>query len=422
MFWDNVNDFFDISDATKKLCKNAEANSLEMFKMIDDISSYNQCKVLSSMTKNKLSDIHFASSTGYGYNDIGRDVLEQIYADVFCTEDALVRPQIVSGTHALKTALFGILRHGDELLSPVGSPYDTLQGVIGIRKTKGSLAEHGVVYKQVDLLEDESFDYENIKNAITDKTKMVLIQRSKGYTFRHSLRISEIKELISFIKNINKNIIIMVDNCYGEFVEKLEPSQVGADLTVGSLIKNAGGGLAPVGGYIAGSKDLIELCASILYAPGLAKEVGPTLGLNGVILQGLFLSPSVVASSLKTAILTASIMEDLGYETCPKSTEIRTDIVQAVKLLSEEKVVRFCKGVQMAAPVDSFAAPEGSSMPGYDCPVIMAAGTFVQGSSIEFSADSPLKHPYIVFLQGGLTFEHGRIGVALAIEQMLQDL
>ncbi len=399
----------------------AESELIEIYKDIDKKSEYNQGKVLGSMQKNGLSDIHFSGSTGYGYDDLGRETLESIYRDTFKGESGLVRPQLISGTHALTTALFGNLRYGDELLSPVGSPYDTLLGVIGIRKTKGSLQDHGVTYRQVDLLEDDKFDYENIEKSITNKTKLVTIQRSKGYAWRKSFSVEEIKELITFIKSIKKDVICMVDNCYGEFVDYMEPIEVGADIIVGSLIKNPGGGLAPVGGYIVGKEEYVENSAYRLTAPGLGKEVGPTLGITGALLQGFFLAPNVVGGSLKTAVLMSRIYEKLNFQVMPKPFEKRSDIVQAIKMNSADGVIKFCQGIQKAAPVDSFVAPEPWAMPGYDNDVIMAAGAFVQGSSIELSADAPIKPPYIVYMQGGLTYNHGKIGAMIALNELVKS-
>lgn len=402
---------------------NKQLKELEpQFAEIDARAEYNQLKVLSAMQKNHISDTHFGATNGYGYNDLGRDALEQVYADIFNAESALVRPQLISGTHALTIALSGNLRPGDEILSPVGAPYDTLQGVIGITEQRGSLKEYGITYRQVDFKDDYSFDYEGIKNAINQKTKLVTIQRSKGYDFRPALTIAELKELISFIKSIKPDVICMVDNCYGEFVETLEPTDVGADLAVGSLIKNPGGGLAPIGGYIVGKEEYVENAAVRLTAPGQGKEVGATLGLNSVFFQGLFLSPTVVAASLKGALLTAKVFENLGYETMPKSTDLRADIVQAVKMQSADKVIAFCKGIQKAAPIDSYVTPEPNpDMPGYDSPVIMAAGAFVQGSSIELSADAPIKPPYTVYFQGGLTWYHAKLGVMVALQEMYKN-
>ena len=393
-------------------------NLKERFEAIDAIAEYNQMKVLGALQKNKVSDIHFAATTGYGYNDIGRDILEDVYADVFHTESALVRPQIVSGTHALAVALSSNLLPGDELLSPVGKPYDTLEEVIGIRDSKGSLKEYGVSYKQVDLLSDGSFDYENIKKAINEKTKLITIQRSKGYQTRPTLSVAKIGEIIKFVKEIKPDVICMVDNCYGEFVEVIEPSDVGADMVVGSLIKNPGGGLAPTGGYIAGRSDLVERASYRLTAPGLGKEVGATLGLNQALFQGLFLSPTVVSGALKAAIFAANIYEKLGFFVLPNGSESRHDIIQAIELGRPESLIAFCKGIQAAAPVDSHVTPEPCPMPGYDSDVIMAAGAFVQGSSIELSADGPIKPPYTVFFQGGLTWYHGKIGILMSLQKL----
>ncbi len=412
---------FGLKKETIDFCNSVEKKISGQFARIDSVAEHNQNKVLFAMQKNKLSDAHFAATTGYGYNDLGRDTLESIYADVFNTEAALVRPQIISGTHALTVALFGNLRHGDELLSPCGLPYDTLQGVIGIRKTKGSLVEHGIVYKQVDL-KDGGFDYGKIEEAITKKTKLVTIQRSKGYSWRKSFTVSEIKELIDFIKGIRKDIICMVDNCYGEFVDYFEPSDVGADLVVGSLIKNPGGGLAPVGGYIAGKEECVENAAIRLTSPGLGKEVGPTLGVLPSLLQGLFLSPQVVSGSLKGAVFASAAFDELGFEINPKPLDARSDIVQAAKLKSKQQLIAFCKGIQKGAPVDSFVAPEPWEMPGYDCPVIMATGAFVQGSSIELSADAPVKPPFMVFVQGGLTYHHAKTGLMIAFNDLINEL
>jgi cystathionine beta-lyase family protein involved in aluminum resistance len=371
------------------------------------------------MQKNKVSDVHFAATTGYGYNDIGRDTLEQVYADIFHAEDALVRPQLISGTHALTVALAGNLRPGDELLSPVGKPYDTLEGVIGIQETKGSLSEYGISYRQVDLKADGSFDYDKIKEAINPKTKLATIQRSKGYANRPTLSVEQIGELIAFMKKIKPDLICMVDNCYGEFVELIEPSDVGADLTVGSLIKNPGGGLAPIGGYIVGKSEYVENAAIRLTAPGLGKEVGATLGLNQALYQGLFLSPSVVSGALKGAVYAANLYEHLGFGVLPNGSEDRYDIIQAVTLNSPEAVIAFCEGIQAAAPVDSFVTPVPWPMPGYTCDVIMAAGAFVQGSSIELSADAPIKPPYTVFFQGGLTWHHAKYGILMSLQKLL---
>ncbi len=404
----------DFSDAIEESLK-------ERFSYIDQVAEYNQHKVILAMQKNRVSDIHFAATTGYGYNDIGRDTLEDVYASVFHTESALVRPQLTCGTHALTIALSANLRPGDELLSPVGKPYDTLEGVIGIRKTPGSLAEYGITYRQVDLLEDGGFDYEGIRKSINSATKMVTIQRSKGYQTRPTLSVKRIGELITFIKSIKPDTICMVDNCYGEFVETIEPTDVGADLCVGSLIKNPGGGLAPIGGYIVGKKELVEQAAYRLTAPGLGKEVGATLGINGLLYQGLFLAPTVVAGALKGAIFAANLYEQLGFSVIPNGSEPRYDIIQAVTLGTKEGVIAFCKGIQAAAPVDSFVTPEPWAMPGYDSDVIMAAGAFVQGSSIELSADAPIKPPYAVYFQGGLTWYHAKLGILKSAQSMFEE-
>ncbi len=391
----------------------------ERFAAIDETAEYNQMKVIGAMQKARVSDIHFAATTGYGYNDLGRDVLEDVYAKTFHGEAALVRPQLISGTHALHVALSGNLRPGDELLSPVGKPYDTLEEVIGIRDSVGSLKEYGVTYRQVDLLSDGSFDYEGIRQAVNERTKLVTIQRSKGYATRPTLSVKRIGELISFVKSLKPDVICMVDNCYGEFVERLEPTDVGADMIVGSLIKNPGGGLAPIGGYIAGRKDCIDRASYRLSAPGLGKEVGASLGLNQSFFQGLFLAPAVVAGALKGAVFAANIYERLGYPVVPDGKESRHDIIQAVTLGSSEAVVAFCQGIQAAAPVDSFVTPEPWDMPGYDSPVVMAAGAFVQGSSIELSADAPIKEPYAVYFQGGLTWYHAKLGILMSLQKLI---
>ncbi|MFV0502700.1 MAG: aminotransferase class I/II-fold pyridoxal phosphate-dependent enzyme [Lachnospirales bacterium] len=412
---------FSIDNKVYDLFLECEKSLVEEYRNIDEISFINQGKVLKAMQKNKLSDVHFQGTTGYGYDDLGRDALENIYRDTFHSESALVRPQIISGTHALTTALFSNLKYGEELISVSGTPYDTLVGVIGIRKTRGSLIENGVLYNEVDLLKNKKFDLVSIEKAINNKTKMITIQRSKGYKWRKSFTIEEIKDVIAFIRSVKKDVIIMVDNCYGEFVDIIEPSDVGADLVVGSLIKNPGGGIAPVGGYIVGKEELVENCACRLTAPGLGKEVGPTLGLSTSFLQGFFLAPSVVASSLKTAVLCAKIFEELDFQVNPTSKEKRGDIVQAINMKNKENLIKFCQGVQMGAPVDSYVLPEPWAMPGYDCDVIMAAGAFVQGSSIELSADAPIKEPYTAYFQGGLTYGHGRLGVVLALNNSLKN-
>ena len=388
------------------------------FEALDETAAFNQMKVIQAMQKNRVSMEHLGSTSGYGYNDIGRDTLEDVYASVFHTEAALVRPQITCGTHALGIALAGNLRPGDELLSISGKPYDTLEEVIGIRPSKGSLAEYGVTYRQVDLLPDGSFDFEGIRNAITPKTKLVEIQRSKGYQTRPTLSVDKIGEAIAFVKSICKDIICMVDNCYGEFVETKEPSDLGADMVVGSLIKNPGGGLAPIGGYIAGTTECIENAAFRLTTPGLGKEVGASLGVNKSFYQGLFLAPTVVNAALKGAIFAANVFERLGFDVVPNGTESRHDIIQAVTFGKPEGVIAFCKGIQAAAPVDSYVTPEPWAMPGYDSDVIMAAGAFVQGSSIELSADGPIKPPYAVYFQGGLTWPHAKLGILMALQKV----
>lgn len=389
------------------------------FEEIDKNAEFNQMKVIKAMQENRVSDIHFAATTGYGYNDLGRDTLEAVYASVFHTESALVRPNLISGTHALSIALSGNLRPGDELLSPAGKPYDTLEEVIGIRESTGSLKEYGVVYRQVDLLPDGTFDYESIGKAINEKTRLVTIQRSKGYDTRPTFSVSQIGELIAFVKKIKPEVICMVDNCYGEFVERIEPSDVGADMIVGSLIKNPGGGLAPIGGYIAGRTDCIDRASYRLTAPGLGKEVGASLGLNQSFYQGLFLSPTVVAGALKGAVFAANVYESLGFPVVPDGSQSRHDIIQAVTFGNPEGVIAFCQGIQAAAPVDSFVTPEPWDMPGYDAPVIMAAGAFVQGSSIELSADAPIKPPYAVYFQGGLTWYHAKLGILMSLQKLL---
>ncbi len=396
-----------------------EEHLKERFEEIDKRAEFNQMKVIKAMQDNRVSDIHFAATTGYGYNDLGRDTLEAVYASAFHGESALVRPQLTCGTHALAVALASNLRPGDELLSPVGKPYDTLEEVIGIRDSVGSLKEYGVSYRQVDLLQDGSFDFENIRKAINEKTKLVTIQRSKGYATRPTLSVARIGELISFIKSIKPEVICMVDNCYGEFVETIEPTDVGADMIVGSLIKNPGGGLAPIGGYIVGRKDCIERAAYRLSAPGLGKEVGASLGLNQSFYQGFFLAPTVVAGALKGAVFAANIYEKLGFDVIPNGTESRHDIIQAITFGTPEGVIAFCQGIQAAAPVDSYVAPEPWDMPGYDAPVIMAAGAFVQGSSIELSADGPIKPPYAVYFQGGLTWYHAKLGILMSLQKLV---
>ena len=415
----NLYEEMGVSQAVYAYGEKALNNLKERFAEIDRIAEYNQAKVLGAMQKNRVSAACFAATTGYGYDDVGRDNLEKVYADVFHTDSALVRPQITCGTHALTVALSANLLPGDELLSPVGLPYDTLQEVIGIRPSPCSLAEYGVSYRQVDLLSDGTFDYDGIRAAINGKTKLVTIQRSKGYATRPTFSVKQIGELIAFCKSIKPDVLIMVDNCYGEFVETIEPSDVGADMVVGSLIKNPGGGLAPIGGYICGTQECVSRCAYRLSAPGLGQEVGANLGLMPSLYQGFFLAPTVVAGAEKGAIFAANLYEPLGYRCVPNATESRHDIIQAVELGSEEAMIAFCKGIQAAAPVDSFVTPLPWEMPGYDDKVIMAAGAFVQGSSIELSADGPIREPYAVYFQGGLTWCHAKLGILMSLQQMV---
>lgn len=407
-----------ISKEVFYFCQQIEESLKERFEKIDRIAECNQLKVLKAMQKHHLSEAHFVSTTGYGYNDIGRETLEKVYASIFDTEAALVRPQITCGTHALHLALSSNLRPGDELISPVGKPYDTMEEIIGIRPSKGSLAEYGVSYKQVELLDDGTFDYEAIRNTISSKTKMVTIQRSKGYLTRPTFSVDQIGELITFVKKINPNIICMVDNCYGEFVELNEPSDVGADMVVGSLIKNPGGGLAPIGGYICGKTECVENAYYRLTAPGLGGEVGATLGVNKDFFQGLFKAPQVVSGALKGAIFAANLYEKLGFLCVPNAAEPRHDIIQAVTFHDPAKVIAFCEGIQYAAPVDSHVTPTPWAMPGYDSDVIMAAGAFISGASIELSADAPMHEPYTVYFQGGLSYHHAKFGVMKSLAQL----
>ena len=397
-----------------------EKSLRERFDEVDRNAEYNQLKVIKAMQQHQVSEACLLGTTGYGYNDLGRDTLEAVYAAAFHTEDALVRPQITCGTHALALALMSNLRPGDELLSPVGKPYDTLEEVIGIRPSKGSLAEYGVTYRQVDLLPDGGFDYDKIRENINEKTHLVTIQRSKGYQTRPTLSVQRIGELIAFIKDIKPDVICMVDNCYGEFVETMEPSDVGADMIVGSLIKNPGGGLAPIGGYIAGKKECVDNAAYRLTSPGLGKEVGASLGILKDFYQGFFLAPTVTAGALKGAIFAANVYEKLGFAVVPNGTESRHDIIQAVTFGQPEGVIGFCQGIQAAAPVDSHVTPEPWDMPGYDAQVIMAAGAFVSGSSIELSADGPIKSPYAVYFQGGLTWQHAKFGILKSLQALVQ--
>lgn len=410
-----------ISKEVYHFCRQIESDLEQRFALIDEVAEYNQLKVLGAMQKNRLAEEHFAGTTGYGYNDSGREAIEKIYADVFHTEDALVRPQITCGTHALALALFSNLRPGDILFSPVGKPYDTLEEVIGIRESKGSLKEYGIGYKQVDLINDREFDYDSIDRVLQDKNvKLVTIQRSKGYATRPTFSVKQIGELIQFIKARRSEIICMVDNCYGEFTEKIEPTDVGADMIVGSLIKNPGGGLAPIGGYICGKKECVENAAYRLTSPGLGKEVGATLGVTKQFIQGLFFAPTVTASALKGAIFAANIYEKLGFRVIPNSVEDRHDIIQAVEFGKPEYVIAFCEGIQKAAPVDSYVVPVPWDMPGYDSDVIMAAGAFMSGSSIELSADAPIRPPYAVYFQGGLTYPHAKYGIMMSLQRICE--
>lgn len=398
-----------------------EKDIQHIFKSVEGVREYNQYKVIKAMQENKLSDTHFSGTTGYGYDDRGREVLDAVYASIFKSEDALVRHQIVAGTQAIAICMFGNLRPGDDLLSVTGKPYDTLEEVIGIRgEGSGSLKEFGICYRQVDLLEDGSVNSEKLAEAINDKTKMVLIQRSRGYSWRPSLNIKKMEQIIKYIKEIKKDIIVLVDNCYGEFTEEQEPIEIGADIVAGSLIKNPGGGLAPSGGYVAGKRQYVNNAAFRLTTPGLGKKVGASLGNTRLMLQGLFLAPHVVAESLKGAIFCAALMQKLGYETSPRTDEKRSDIIQAVKFGNAESMIAFCQGIQKGSPVDAYVTPEPWDMPGYDCPVIMAAGAFIQGSSIELSADAPLKPPYTAYMQGGLVYEHAKLGIMISLKNMLE--
>ena len=408
-----------ISKEVYEFGKEIEQGLKERFDRIDQTTEYNQMKVIDAMQKCRVSAECFQATSGYGYNDIGRDTLEEVYAECFHGEAALVRPQITCGTHALALALMSNLRPGDELLSPVGKPYDTLEEVIGIRPSKGSLAEYGITYRQVDLLNNRDFDFDGIRAAIIERTNLVTIQRSKGYETRPTLSVTRIKELISFVKSIKPDVICMVDNCYGEFVEEQEPLEVGADMIVGSLIKNLGGGLAPIGGYIVGKKECVDNAAYRLTSPGLGKEVGASLGVIQSFYQGLFQAPTVVSGALKGAIFAANIFEKIGFPVIPNSTESRHDFIQAVTFGCPEGVIAFCQGIQAAAPVDSYVTPEPWDMPGYDSQVIMAAGAFVQGSSIELSADGPIKPPYAVYFQGGLTWYHAKLGILMALQKLM---
>ncbi len=409
---------FGIKDGIIELSKKVEKDLAPIFKEVEEIEEYNSLKVLSAFQKYNLSEMHFNGTTGYGYGDIGRDTIESIFADVFKAEDSLVRTQFISGTHAISTLLFGILRPNDTLISISGKPYDTLDEVIGIVENKSSLQSYGVKYEQIELINDD-FDYKAIEERVKKgNIKLIEIQRSRGYSTRKTIDLEKVEKVIKLIKEIDKNVIIMIDNCYCEFVTKKEPIEVGADVVVGSLIKNLGGGIAPNGGYIAGRKDIVELAAERLTAPGLGKEVGPSLGINKQILQGLFFAPQVVASSLKTAIFASKMLEELGYNVEPKFNDKRADIVQTIEFNDREKLIRFCQGIQAASPVDSNSVPMPWNMPGYTDQVIMAAGAFTQGSSIELSCDGPIRPPYIAFLQGGLTYRYGKLGILKAISRL----
>ena len=412
-----------INNKVKEIITKAENELKEQFAIIDDICEYNSDKVLSAFQKHQVSEIHFNETTGYGYGDLGREVIEKIYADIFHTEDALVRGQFISASHALTVTLFGLLRPNDIMLSISGKPYDTLDSVIGLTENNSSLKSFGIKYEQIDL-RDNDFDYEKIKERLSNtesKIKLVEIQRSRGYSLRESISLEKIEKVIKAIREIDNSVIIMIDNCYGELTNKIEPSNVGADILVGSLIKNLGGGIAPNGAYVVGKHDLIELVAERLTLPGEGREVGPSLGMNKKILQGLFMAPSVVSSSLKTAVLTAKVMENLGYKVSPKSTDIRTDIVQTIEFGNSKDLINYVQGIQIGSPIDSSSLPIPDDMPGYDDQVIMAAGAFVQGSSIELSCDAPLREPYVAFQQGGLTYEYGKLGLMKAVERILEE-
>lgn len=412
-----------INNKVKEIITKAENELKEQFAIIDDICEYNSDKVLSAFQKHQVSEVHFNETTGYGYGDLGREVIEKIYADIFNTEDALVRGQFISASHALTVTLFGLLRPNDIMLSISGKPYDTLDSVIGLTENSSSLKSFGIKYEQIDLI-DNDFDYEKIQERLSNaesKIKLVEIQRSRGYSLRESISLEKIEKVIKTIREIDSSVIIMIDNCYGELTNKIEPSNVGADILVGSLIKNLGGGITPNGAYVVGKHDLIELVAERLTLPGEGREVGPSLGMNKKILQGLFMAPSVVSSSLKTAVLTAKVMENLGYKVSPKSTDIRTDIVQTIEFGNSKDLINYVQGIQIGSPIDSSSLPIPDDMPGYDDQVIMAAGAFVQGSSIELSCDAPLREPYIAFQQGGLTYEYGKLGLMKAVERILEE-
>ena len=412
-----------INKKVKEIITKAESELKEQFSIIDDICEYNSDKVLSAFQNNQVSEIHFNETTGYGYGDLGREVIEKIYADIFHTEDALVRGQFISASHALTVTLFGLLRPNDIMLSISGKPYDTLDSVIGLTENNSSLKSFGIKYEQIDLI-DNDFDYERIQERLSNtksKIKLIEIQRSRGYSLRESISLEKIEKVIKAIREVDSSVIIMIDNCYGELTNKIEPSDLGADILVGSLIKNLGGGIAPNGAYVVGKHNLIELVAERLTLPGEGREVGPSLGMNKKILQGLFMAPSVVSSSLKTAILTAKVMENLGYKVSPKSTDIRPDIVQTIEFGNAKDLINYVQGIQIGSPIDSNSLPVPDDMPGYDDQVIMAAGAFVQGSSIELSCDAPLREPYVAFQQGGLTYEYGKLGLMKAVERILEE-
>lgn len=411
---------FDIDERVIEIAAASEKETSGVFERINQIREFNQIKVIKAMQDNNLSDSHFGGTTGYGYDDRGREILDSVYANIFKAEDALVRQQIVAGTQAIAVAMYGNLRPGDELLSITGKPYDTLEEVIGIRgQGAGSLKEFGIAYSQVDLLPDGGMDFDKIKSAVNPKIKMVLIQRSRGYSWRPPFMIADIEKAVTLVKSINSNVIVLVDNCYGEFTEEREPIEAGADLVAGSLIKNPGGGLAPTGGYIAGKAAYVKNAGYRLTTPGLGKKVGATLGQNRLLFQGLFMAPHVVAESLKGAVLCAAIMKKLGFETSPEPSDKRGDIIQAIKFNNPDSMIAFCQGIQKGSPVDAYVTPQPWDMPGYDCPVIMAAGAFIQGSSIELSADAPVKPPYTAYMQGGLVYEHVKLGVMIAVKNMI---
>ena len=410
---------FGIDETIIEIAQSAENEIKDVIKDIESVREINQYKVIAAMQKHNVSDSHFGGTTGYGYDDRGREVLDEVYASIFKAEDALVRHQFVSGTQALAVCMYGNLRPGDELICVTGKPYDTLEEVIGIRgEGSGSLKDFGIRYRQVELLEDGCVDLKGIREAVTEKTTMVLVQRSRGYSWRPPIKIREIKRIIEVVKEVNRDTIVMVDNCYGEFVEPEEPIEAGADILAGSLIKNPGGGLAPSGGYVAGKKRYVQNAAYRLTTPGLGRKVGATLGNNRLMFQGLFLAPHIVAESLKGAVFCSEVMRRLDFETSPLPNDIRSDIIQAIRFNNPESMIAFCQGIQKGSPVDAFVTPEPWEMPGYDSPVIMAAGAFIQGSSIELSADAPLKAPYIAYMQGGLVYEHVKLGVMIALKFM----